>query len=250
MLKNFLKLSAVLTGVLGFAGAANATISATGSVGGAAIGVNFVNFNTDTSTATTAQACPLASPALSVGISFAGGAHYQTGAVSQLAAPPDLSGGNGTNFGFTSPIGASCGLQANGVDATQYIVAPSGGSITITLPALEKYLGLLWGSIDSFNTLTFKQGGTTVGTFSGTQILAGANGDQGVNGTLYVNFTSDNNATAFDSVVLTSGGNSFEADDLAFNQIVPNRIPEPMTLGLFGAGLAGLGFVRRKAKKT
>ncbi len=39
---------------------------------------------------------------------------------------------------------------------------------------------------------------------------------------------------------------TFGFDDVTFQAHVSNRIPEPGTLALFGLGLAGLGFARRK----
>ena len=43
-------------------------------------------------------------------------------------------------------------------------------------------------------------------------------------------------------------GNDFAIDDISFDPIrIPNQVPEPMTLALIGAGLAGLGFGRRRS---
>jgi hypothetical protein len=80
--------------------------------------------------------------------------------------------------------------------------------------------------------------------------MASPNGDQGANGTAYVNINATGNSP-FDRVVATSGGNAFEFDDVAFNETISaisalaaDPIPEPMSLELFGIGLLGLGFVR------
>lgn len=55
------------------------------------------------------------------------------------------------------------------------------------------------------------------------------------------------------------GGNDFALDDLIFSTTNPggtgvgstgtgNGVPEPLTMSLFGAGLAGLGALRRRRK--
>ena len=35
--------------------------------------------------------------------------------------------------------------------------------MTLTMPCAEKYLGLLWGSVDAYNTLSFYDGSTLIG---------------------------------------------------------------------------------------
>jgi len=43
-------------------------------------------------------------------------------------------------------------------------------------------------------------------------------------------------------------GNDFGLDDIALSTSVPTSVPEPLTLSLFAAGLAGLGVLRRRRK--
>lgn len=223
--------SAALAGLAGlaFAGAAQAAITPAGSVGGAPTsGVFRENFDAGT-----------VGLLNGLTVTLAGGAAAVTGASSGVYAPPFLSGGNGGGFG---PGGTD---QADGADATMYLTTGTG-SVTLDFASDQQYFGVLWGSIDGYNTITFYNDGGLVQAFTGTDILAGANGDQGVNGTLYVNFTT--NDTPFDRVVFTSSSNAFEFDNVAFGERVPVPTPEPVTLTLFGAGLAGLGLMRRRRK--
>ncbi len=108
----------------------------------------------------------------------------------------------------------------------------------------QKYFGLLWGSVDDYNTLSFYNGLTPVGSITGIDVLASPNGDQGVNGTVYVNINSD---TAFTKVVATSSKYAFEFDNVAYSK---ENIPDGgSTLALLGGVITFLGAVRRKFQK-
>src|SRR5882757_7129869 len=121
---------------VGLAHPASASLVINSSVGGAPTGVNYVNFDN----------LPLGSAggiSGGIGVSFTSGdGRAVQGAASGLYAAPFLSGGNGSLFGN----------PANGADTTTYL-STGIGSITLTLPSFAKYFGLLWGSVDSYNTL-------------------------------------------------------------------------------------------------
>ncbi len=109
--------------------------------------------------------------------------------------------------------------------------------------------GLLWGSVDSYNTLSFYDGTTLLFNFTGLDVDSLANGNQGAAGTLYVNI---NSATPFDRVVASSSAYAFEFDNVALAvdpiTLPVNGVPEPGTLALLGLGLlAGITTRRRRS---
>lgn len=160
-------------------------------------------------------------------------------AASGLYAAPVLSGGNGANFN----------LQPDGTDATHYLTTGStgsfaGSSITLTFSGDQKYLGLLWGSVDDYNTLEFFDDlGNSIGVIDGLDVDAFADGDQGALGTFYVNI---NSTIPFRSVVATSSAYAFEFDNVAYSA---NPVPEPTSVvvwSLLALTFVGAGWWRRQ----
>jgi hypothetical protein len=229
-LKSVALLSTFLVGMGFAAGTANAAFVINATVGGAATGVNYVNFDT----------LPLGSGggmSGGVAVSFLPDGQAVTGAASGLYAAPFISASNGAPFGD---------MTVSGADTTTYITTGLG-SATLTFPASQVYLGLLWGSVDNYNNLEFFSGATSIGTVNGLDIFAAANGDQGVNGTFYANILSD---IAFDRIVATSNSYAFEFDNVAYNPTDPTPVPGPAGLGLLGLGMLGLGVARRRKNTT
>lgn len=168
-------------------------------------------------------------------VSFSDDGGAIQGSKSGIYAAPDITAGNDAGFGL---------IGDGPVDLTVYASAggKQGSSATLVLPGTHNVFGLLWGSVDTFNILTFKKAdGTDIGTISGSDLI----GTQGAveHGSYYVTFLSD---VPIGRVILTSSQYAFEFDNISFADVTPS--PEPLTLSLFGAGLAGLGLTRRRRK--
>jgi hypothetical protein len=211
---------------------AAATLSA--SVGGVPVGVGV--YESFDSLATTGG---LSARGIAVTFSGKGAGTATLPYVPGRYVAPFISSGNGASFG--NP-------QANGLDQTQYLTTGIG-QVTLQLDKYHQYFGLLWGSVDDYNTLSFYDGNTLLFSFTGIDVDAGANGNQGAGGTFYVNINSD---AAFNKVVASSTAYGFEFDNvaLAINPLAVSPVPEPETYSLLMAGLALIGAIVRRRSIT
>jgi hypothetical protein len=138
--------------------------------------------------------------------------------------------------GYGSALTPTVGLSGN-------YFSTGTGTITITFDQPETWFALLWGSIDTGNSLTFNNGGNAVFTVTGTTVQDAAsgfvgNGFQGPGGSAYVVI---NTSTPFTSVTASSNIVSFE-----FGGVVASDVPEPSSVWcLFGAGI-GMFALRRR----
>ena len=113
--KTRLTLAASVIAALAAAAPANATLTPSGSVGGAPTGVILDNLDW------LALGSAGGTSSSGITVNFFGNAQAVTGAVGGQYAAPYLSGGNGTGFGSPN--------QANGADATIYATSGSTGPI-------------------------------------------------------------------------------------------------------------------------
>jgi hypothetical protein len=140
--------------------------------------------------------------------------------------------------------GSSSGVYAAPyLDTTKYSTVSGGQTSTFNLGFAADYFGLYWGSIDSYNTISFYLGNSLVQSFSGTPVagLLQDGGQTSWASNRYVNFNFVN--ATFDKVLLISGSNAFETDNHAFRKVA--SVSEPMTLVLMDLGLFGLVATRR-----
>jgi hypothetical protein len=223
IMKRFLNILSVVILLLGLSGAANAYT---------------IDYQY------TANGNEFTSPWFATAEDFNTGSAVWTWTGSSAIVSGDLSGQ------YSAPGGVD-GLNK---DTTYYVTVPKpasggNGSVLVTgLPAgTYNYFGLWWGSMDTYNTLTFYLGNVPTGEFvTGTDVATPnvANGNQtSPTDNHYVNFY---NLKPYDSFEMSSTQYAFEADNFA----IGNRpVPLPAAIWLFGAGLLGLFGVRRRIIK-
>lgn len=143
---------------------------------------------------------------------------------------------NGSSSGaYAAPVTASGAYTGN-------YFSTGTGSITFTYSSYQLALAVLWGSVDTFNTITLMNGSTVVDTITGSQITSNANGSQGYGGSFFVLI---NETSVFNKVVFSSTNPSFEFAEF---EVDPNNYyaPEPASLAGFGSGLLALALIRRR----
>lgn len=131
-------------------------------------------------------------------------------------------------------------------DSSPYLtVSPLGNAlgtnpVTIDFSKPIDYFGLHWGSINTYNSISFFHEGNLLNSFTGGNIT-GSHTDY------YVNFFT-NPGELIDSIVLYSAVPAMETDNHAYRFAPePQSVPEGGTLAMIGlAGIALFGYKRRR----
>ena len=147
---------------------------------------------------------------------------------------------------WTDPVANPSGSK----DETFYLTVPANKSVTPVSATIMfggapyNYLGLWWGSMDTYNTLELlaADGVTAVETYTGGTWSAGNGLQEDSTTNMYRNLYGMPN---FYGVRITSTDYAFELDNLAVGY---NVVPEPTTMLLLGLGLLGMAGVRRFRK--
>jgi VCBS repeat-containing protein len=124
----------------------------------------------------------------------------------------------------SSSVSAAPFVGPGAADTTNYLSIGAGGTETISFDHEQNAFGLYWGSVDSFNTISFYHGATLVASYSGADISplfpTGNQGSFSSNG--YVEFAG---LAQFDKVVLaSSNSNAFEIDNISAGTVAAPHV--------------------------
>lgn len=136
------------------------------------------------------------------------------------------------------------------IDKSGNYFSTGAGSITFTFSTPQTSLALLWGSIDTYNSLTFSNGLIVTGTEVQEAASGFAGGGyQGPGGSAYVVIDT----TPFTSFTASSPYVSFEFGDVAASTTPFEAVPEPVSFLLITAGISLIALLimhRRASGKT
>jgi hypothetical protein len=147
------------------------------------------------------------------------------------------NGGQGSDGLYATPFG----------DATNYMAVLGGGSEAISYSSAMNSFGLYWGSVDTYNSLTFYKGNILVETITGFDVAPPMNANGGQTDYASNGYVLISALPQFDRVVATSSSNSFEFDNVDAGGTSP--VPEPSTWAMILIGFAGLGYASFRRSK-
>ena len=152
----------------------------------------------------------------------------------------------GTNANVYSASVPGLGAQPAFDSTGNYAAVRAGGSYQVNFQATDVF-SVVIGSLDTFNSLELLFADATSTLYQGGQIINGLsfpNGNQ-ISGLSNGRVTYSNaGGPSIVGVIFSSGGNSFEFDNLAA------AIPEPGTWAMMLAGFGAMGVAMRRRRRV
>lgn len=188
-------------------------------------GVATIDFGTSVAT----DAGPVVPGGTGVTVYSTAGATFKGGALYNLANSP-------IDSVTARPVGSVSNFWSVGTSPMNQT-----GPGLLSLTTGVQYIGFLWGSPDNYNTVSFYNGATLLGSFTGP---APANGDQSASSYFNAYAGAGEQIT---SVTFASTKNALETDNFAYSV---TAVPEPESYAMMLAGLGLMGAIARRRSKS
>ena len=158
-------------------------------------------------------------------VTFSGIAGLYNGTVTNLAQAPSLPGG---------------------ALATNYLMARTGGTVTMNFNAEQRYFSTIWGSVDSANSLSFYNNDTLIKTITGSMVASTYYGHTGLAGTSNVELRFSD--LGYTRVVAASASSTFEFAPLSISTEAIDVAPIPLNAASIGGLLSFLMMIFLRGK--
>ena len=165
-------------------------------------------------------------------------------------APADVKSSTGVDENVTGTISTRrTPWEGTAFEATGLYTSVGANAFATYLVGPSTSLSLVWGSPDDYNKLSFFSGNTLLGVITGQQVLDDVKplstqpNSKPSNGYAFVSLALGD-GSVFDTVTFESiGSNAFE-----YGGVAATPVPLPAAGWMLLGGLAGLNWLRRRAK--
>ncbi len=202
--------------------------------------------NTLASAAIVSALCALAAPAAAATFTFTPGGSAPTAGYNVINTFTSDAGLVGVGFQIKTPPADGDGAPpaSSTFPGSSYLSVLGDGFATYTFGPGVTAFQFDWGSVDSYNTLTFVTSISGETVIPGSDFISPSDGNQSADSTNGLFTAMAGMGETFTSVTWSSSRNSFEVDNLAIA-----AVPEPGTWMMMMIGFGMIGATARYRRR-